>query len=293
MQGVFRFRDQFVKHQLRCRYYVRYVDDMVLVHADPGQLRAWETQIEAFLRERLLLELRPERRLAPISNGIDFLGYIVRPDYRLVRRRVVASLRAAIDEVLRRCVRPVRGGGQQIDLQRTARERLRALLASYQGHLRHASAYRLWTSLWAHWPALGFWFEPPTSLDAPLRPRWEPPGVTGYNSQRRFFRHQWPGAVLLVQRGNQFERLVPAPGAESGQVDRVAATSRREPGAPGAALPMRRLDAVMTQLRRHCRTHVLITEAGHLKGGLKRRVLRRVVLFEPLQGEPPCALTAA
>jgi hypothetical protein len=152
---------------------------------------------------------------------------------------------------------------------------------------------QVWTSLWAHWPALGFWFEPPTSLDAPLRPRWEPPGVTGYNSQRRFFRHQWPGAVLLVQRGNQFERLVPAPGAESGRVDRVAATSRSEPGTPGAALPMRRLDAVMTQLRRHCRTHVLITEAGHLKGGLKRRVLRRVVLFEPLQGEPPCALTAA
>ena len=47
--------DQFVKHQLKCRWYVRYVDDFVLLHADPAQLLAWREQIVAFLTERLIL----------------------------------------------------------------------------------------------------------------------------------------------------------------------------------------------------------------------------------------------
>jgi hypothetical protein len=41
--------DQFIKHQLRCRGYVRYVDDFVLVHTDPTQLADWRERITTFL----------------------------------------------------------------------------------------------------------------------------------------------------------------------------------------------------------------------------------------------------
>ena len=49
------------------------------------------------MAQRLLLQLNPSReRLRPVSDGVDFLGYIVRPFHLLVRRRVVGHLREAL-----------------------------------------------------------------------------------------------------------------------------------------------------------------------------------------------------
>jgi len=80
--------DQFVKHTLKCRWYLRYCDDFVLLANDPAQLREWRARIADFLRERLLLELNPAReRLRLVSDGVDFLGYIVRRDYLLTLLR--------------------------------------------------------------------------------------------------------------------------------------------------------------------------------------------------------------
>jgi RNA-directed DNA polymerase len=52
--------DQFVKRTLRCRYYLRHVDDLCLVSHDPAQLERWRDEIARFLRERLDLLLRPD-----------------------------------------------------------------------------------------------------------------------------------------------------------------------------------------------------------------------------------------
>jgi hypothetical protein len=79
--------DQFVKHQLKARYYLRYCDDLVLLSTSPAELAVWEAEIESFLSHTLHLTLNDRRRRRPVSDGIDFLGYIVRPDYVLVRRR--------------------------------------------------------------------------------------------------------------------------------------------------------------------------------------------------------------
>lgn len=79
--------DQFIKHQLRCHHYLRYMDDMVFLHPVREQLTNWQAEIETFLWERLALVLNhSQTRLRPVNDGIDFLGYIVRPRVRLVRR---------------------------------------------------------------------------------------------------------------------------------------------------------------------------------------------------------------
>ena len=93
--------DQFIKHQLKAHCYLRYCDDLVLVSADRAQLAAWEGRIAMFLAETLNLTLNARRRLQPVANGIDFLGYIVRPDYLLVRRRVVGALRDRLGQAER------------------------------------------------------------------------------------------------------------------------------------------------------------------------------------------------
>ncbi|MBN9367652.1 MAG: hypothetical protein J0H59_11545 [Comamonadaceae bacterium] len=98
--------DQLVKHTLQCRHYVRYVDDFVLLHDSPAQLLAWRGQIEAFLAQHLSLRLKALAQPHPVQAGTDFLGYVVRPHYRLVRRRVVRHLRAHLADFERRHVRP-------------------------------------------------------------------------------------------------------------------------------------------------------------------------------------------
>lgn len=129
--------DQFVKHTLKAERYVRYVDDFVLVHRDRGQLEAWRTAIEAFLAETLRLQLKAEQRLRPLQAGVDFLGYVVYPTHRVVRRRVVAHALAALQDC------------------RTDPELLRNVWASYAGHFRHASSHRLVAAIHSRLPWLG------------------------------------------------------------------------------------------------------------------------------------------
>jgi hypothetical protein len=118
--------DQYIKHTLKVRYYVRYVDDFVLVSRDRAELAVWKAKIGQFLADRLKLTLHPRRqKLQPVSNGIDFLGYVIRPNYILVRRRVVNNLKAKL--------KAFRGSG----------EKFRAMVASYLGHFKWANSYRL------------------------------------------------------------------------------------------------------------------------------------------------------
>ena len=75
-------------------------------HEDPAQLLAWRAQIQAFLAERLRLSLTdPVAKPQLIKNGVNFSGYIVRPDYLLVRRRVVSRLKARLRDYELKLVR--------------------------------------------------------------------------------------------------------------------------------------------------------------------------------------------
>ena len=115
--------DHYVKHTLKCRHYIRYCDDFILLSHDPEQLREWRERIAEFLRDRLALELNPNReRLRPVSDGIDFLGYIVRREYMLVRRRVVSNLKQKLKAFEAEFVRE----GRTARRYRFDRERLRS-----------------------------------------------------------------------------------------------------------------------------------------------------------------------
>ncbi len=129
--------DQFVKHTLKARFYIRYVDDFVLLSDNIDTLIKWRQDIETFLAEKLLLRLHPNRRkLQPISNGIDFLGYIIRRDYILVRRRVINNLKSR----LRRFARMAQNPANSINA-------LRACVQSYLAHFKWADSYNLVKSL--------------------------------------------------------------------------------------------------------------------------------------------------
>ncbi|WP_332871330.1 RNA-directed DNA polymerase [Rhodoferax ferrireducens] len=84
--------DQFAKHQIKARHYVRYVDDFVLLHESPQWLHAALKRFEAWLPERLGAHLNPTKTiLQPIARGIDFVGHVIKPWNRTTRKRTVAT----------------------------------------------------------------------------------------------------------------------------------------------------------------------------------------------------------
>lgn len=89
--------DQFVKHRLKVKGYLRYVDDFVLLADEPATLTAWKGEIERFLAEYLQLQLHPDKIVIQrCAQGIDFLGNVVYPHHRLIRQRTVRALRRRI-----------------------------------------------------------------------------------------------------------------------------------------------------------------------------------------------------
>ena len=90
--------DQHVKHGLRCRRYVRFMDDFVLWHESSDQLENWKKEISEYLCGHLNLELKPGTRLGPVSQGLAFLGFRVLPDGLLLGRRARRRFRARLVE---------------------------------------------------------------------------------------------------------------------------------------------------------------------------------------------------
>lgn len=80
--------DQFVKHTLKVEYYVRYVDDFVLFHTSWKVLEEYKFKIDAFLREKLTLELHPDKsRIIPLERGTEFLGLKIFYHYKRIKTK--------------------------------------------------------------------------------------------------------------------------------------------------------------------------------------------------------------
>lgn len=78
--------DQFVKHSLKVRYYVRYADDFVFLSENKSELESILPLVDTFLSSKLHLMLHPDKVfIKTLSSGIDFLGWVHFPDHRVLR----------------------------------------------------------------------------------------------------------------------------------------------------------------------------------------------------------------
>lgn len=113
--------DQFLKHKLKVKYYIRYADDFVIFSDNKSYLEDQIPKISDFLEKRLKLTLHPNKLfIKTLNSGIDFLGWVHFPHHRVLRtstkRRMFYNLkRVSIKEVV----------------------------ASYLGLLRHGNTYKL------------------------------------------------------------------------------------------------------------------------------------------------------
>ena len=92
--------DQHVKHNLRARHYVRYVDDFILLHESPGWLNDARRQIEEFLADMLSAHLNPSKTvLQPVHRGIDFVGQVILPHRRVMRKKTLNHALARTERI--------------------------------------------------------------------------------------------------------------------------------------------------------------------------------------------------
>ncbi len=196
--------DHLIKHQLKCRHYLRYCDDFVLLAKEPDQLLEWKSQIEDYLQEHRQLQLNPRQPLASVSNGLDFLGYIVRRDYMLVRRRVVNHLKEQLRDYESLLVEE-RDRTTVYRFDRTLLDKLSAMLSSYLGHFKLASCWNLWQSIWNKFAFLRQYFEFDADNWKLIRKYTVPKNFQRVSQQYGYFKWRFPEDVVFFRVGRFYE----------------------------------------------------------------------------------------
>ena len=125
--------DQFVKHTLRVRGYVRYVDDFILFDDDRVRLRECGSAVREKLAE-LRLRINPDKyRLLPTRLGVDFVGFVSFSDGR--RKVRTANVRAFKSRLRRQLWQARRGRAPFSKVSESVR--------SWVAHTAHAQSWRL------------------------------------------------------------------------------------------------------------------------------------------------------
>jgi len=125
--------DQFIKHQLKIKYYLRYTDDFVIIANNRFYLKNLIYLINDFLKDKLKLELHPNKTfISKFHQGIDFLGYILFPHHRLVRNKTKKRMLKKLE------IRFADYKNNKID-ELTFKQSFQ----SYLGVLSHADCYEL------------------------------------------------------------------------------------------------------------------------------------------------------
>jgi len=122
--------DQFVKRTLRCRAYLRYVDDFLLFADDKTGLHAWRWAIIKRLAGLRLTLHENRAQVYPVTEGIPFLGFRIFPDHRRLKSRRGHAARRRLHALARQCV------AGQMDVTQ--------LTAAVQGWVAHAAHGDTW-----------------------------------------------------------------------------------------------------------------------------------------------------
>ena len=117
--------DQFAKHKLKAKHYIRYADDFVFLSEDRAWLESLLSRIKDFLDAHLKLGLHPHKvSIHTLDSGVDFLGWVHFFDHRVLRT-----------STKRRMIKALSGDPKE------------ATVSSYLGMLSHGNSRRLSTSI--------------------------------------------------------------------------------------------------------------------------------------------------
>lgn len=128
--------DQYCKHKLGIRYYIRYMDDIIILLNDKKQLEIIKRCIEDFLNNHLHLQLNKKTCIRPTSMGVEFVGFRIWSTHRKLRKKTVKKMKKRLRHVF-----------DAYAVGEIDKETLDRSVASYRGMLKHFNSYGLQKSL--------------------------------------------------------------------------------------------------------------------------------------------------
>jgi len=125
--------DIYVKHTLKVKYYIRYVDDFVILHPSKRQLSIWKESINNFLQKNLAIELHQDKtRIISLTKPIPFVGFRVFYYYTLLKKQNRKNITRSIEKFHRLFIQ------QKIDYDKIY-EKMQGSIA----YMEHANSYNL------------------------------------------------------------------------------------------------------------------------------------------------------
>ena len=125
--------DQFIKHKLKIRYYIRYCDDFVILSDNYEYLGEIVFGVNNFIKEKLKLSLHSDKiEIRKYHQGIDFLGYVSFPYRRVLRTKTK-----------RRMFRKTGQKAEKLERGEISKESFNQTVQSYLGALKHCNSYKL------------------------------------------------------------------------------------------------------------------------------------------------------
>ncbi len=274
--------DQFVKHSLKVKYYVRFVDDFVLL-CDKAKLIVCQGEIEQYLQQTLALFLKDEIKLMPIQSGANFYQALQHWQQQYIR-------------------------GAKITLTKQSSEQLQSCVASYLGHLNHAKSNSVIHKLSGHFQ----WFD--TLFKVQCKIKTHAQEASGLSDQWFYFKRHFDRYIIVLQKGCYWlleaEHIIHLPAQvqvycqKQGTVQIHAAVASintalkgvtKRHGCSGSCksnesmgmaqlesklfeIPLYHLKNSLNQLEKIRLAYVLITEQGYVHNRLKQRKLSMAYL---------------
>jgi retron-type reverse transcriptase len=122
--------DNYAKHGLRLHYYIRYMDDVIILHPDKKYLAEVKNEIETFLNEKLNLQLNNKTAIRPCSMGIDFVGFRIWATHRKLKKKTAKKIKTRVKYLVK-----AKESGE------VTQETFERSIASYKGILQHCNSY--------------------------------------------------------------------------------------------------------------------------------------------------------
>lgn len=128
--------DHFIKEKLRVKYYVRYMDDFILLLKNKEEAKQMLEEIKSFLTDKLDLELNKKTRYYPNKQGIDFCGYKIYETHIKIRKRSIKKIKNKI-----------KIWNKQYAMNKLDFHNFLLCFNSFKGHIKHANCYNLYNKL--------------------------------------------------------------------------------------------------------------------------------------------------
>lgn len=128
--------DKFAKHKLRLHYYIRYMDDIIILHPDKKYLAEVKNEIESFLNNELHLQLNKKTAIRPCSMGIEFVGFRIWATHRKLKTKTAKKIKSRVKYLIK-----AKESGK------ITKESFDRSIASYKGILKHCNSYGMRQSL--------------------------------------------------------------------------------------------------------------------------------------------------